>query len=61
MYFSKAKVKDDPLVIQLTFEPSGRPMEEKNYYNQDKQNICVVCGKDGSYIRKSVIPHEYRK
>ena len=36
-------------------------MEEKNYYLQDKENVCVVCGSEDSYIRKNILPHEYRK
>ncbi|KAK2157407.1 hypothetical protein LSH36_192g01012 [Paralvinella palmiformis] len=55
------KVGDDPLTVQLTFEPSGRPMNEMNYYLQVKDNQCVVCGKRDSYIRKNVVPREYRK
>ena len=47
--------------VRLTFEPSGRPIDEQNYYTQDKVNVCVVCGADNTYIRKSVIPHEYRR
>lgn len=26
-----------------------------------KENLCVVCGKTDTYIRKNIIPHEYRK
>ena len=47
--------------VRLTFEPSGRPIDEQNYYTQDKVNVCLVCGADNTYIRKSVIPHEYRR
>ena len=59
--FILEKVGDDPLTVQLTFEPSGRPMNEMNYYLQVKDNQCVVCGKRDSYIRKNVVPREYRK
>jgi len=31
------------------------------YYTQEKANQCVVCGSNGSYIRKNVVPREYRK
>lgn len=55
---------EEPLVVRLTFEPSGRPQVEREdgrFYLQERHNICVTCGKDQSYIRKNVVPHEYRK
>ncbi|ESO93138.1 hypothetical protein LOTGIDRAFT_119943, partial [Lottia gigantea] len=55
------KVKDDPLTVRLKFEPSGRPESENNYYLQFKDNMCVVCGRSESYIRKFIVPQEYRK
>ena len=55
------KISDDPLTVQLRFEPAGRPLDERNYYLQEKDNVCVVCGTDNTYIKKCVIPHEYRK
>ncbi|XP_064602350.1 exonuclease 3'-5' domain-containing protein 2-like isoform X1 [Liolophura sinensis] len=55
------KVCDDPLTVRLYFEPSGRPDSGRNYYLQDKENICVVCGHSNTYIRKIIVPHEYRK
>lgn len=54
-------VSENPLIIRLKFEPSGRPESSENYYLQEKDNICVVCGKPEDYLRKNVIPHEYRK
>ena len=55
------QVSDDPLTVQLLFEPSGRPLSEQNYYLYEKDNLCVVCGAADSYIRKNIIPREYRK
>ena len=55
------KVEDDPFTVRLLFEPAGRPKNEFNYYLQEKNNVCVVCGAAESFIRKNVIPHEYRK
>ncbi len=52
---------DDPLTVRLLFEPSGRPEQETNYYLQDKENMCVVCGMKESYIKKNIIPRDYRK
>lgn len=57
-------VSEEPLVVRLNFEPAGRPqteLQDGQFYLQERQNLCVVCGKDQSYIRKNVVPHEYRK
>ncbi|XP_003388132.1 PREDICTED: exonuclease 3'-5' domain-containing protein 2-like isoform X2 [Amphimedon queenslandica] len=54
-------VSEDPPVLQLLFEPSGKPKKDREYYLTEKENICVVCGRKDSYIRKNVVPHEYRK
>ena len=56
------KVSDDPLTVRLKFEPSGRPSGKSGeYYTSAKTNQCVVCGHEKSFLRKSVVPHEYRK
>ncbi|XP_028839877.1 exonuclease 3'-5' domain-containing protein 2 isoform X2 [Denticeps clupeoides] len=52
---------EDPFVVRLLFEPSGRPDSQQDYYLTAKQNLCVVCGKADSYIRKNIVPHEYRR
>lgn len=57
-------VTEDPLVVKLNFEPAGRPQSERGdgqFYLQERHNMCVVCGKDDSYIRKNIVPLEYRK
>ncbi|KAM7159144.1 exonuclease 3'-5' domain-containing protein 2 [Molossus nigricans] len=54
-------VSEEPFVVKLQFEPAGRPESPGDYYLMVKENLCVVCGKKDSYIRKNVIPHEYRK
>ncbi|OWR40731.1 3-5 exonuclease [Danaus plexippus plexippus] len=55
-------IKDDPLTIRLAFEPAGRSVGEVGrYYTLVKENKCVVCGAMDSYIRKNVVPREYRK
>lgn len=54
-------MSEDPPVLQLLFEPSGKPKKDREYYLTEKENICVVCGRKDSYIRKNVVPHEYRK
>ena len=55
------KVSENPLVVKLKFEPSGRPKSERNYYLQLKENMCVVCGTTEGYARKFIVPQEYRK
>jgi exonuclease 3'-5' domain-containing protein 2 len=56
------KVKDEPFTIRLKFEPKGRAVGEVGqYYLQEKENRCVVCGRTESYVRKNVVPREYRK
>ncbi|XP_053241041.1 exonuclease 3'-5' domain-containing protein 2 isoform X2 [Podarcis raffonei] len=54
-------VSMDPFIVKLQFEPSGRPESKVDYYLTVKENLCVVCGKRESYIRKNIVPHEYRK
>ncbi|XP_058839592.1 exonuclease 3'-5' domain-containing protein 2-like [Topomyia yanbarensis] len=56
-------VTDQPTyTIRLTFEPKGRAVGEVGrYYQTAKENRCVVCGARDSYIRKNVVPRDYRK
>lgn len=55
-------VKDDPFKVRLNFEPAGRAVGEVGrYYQMPKENQCVVCGWRDAYIRKNVVPREYRK
>lgn len=54
-------LSEDPFVVRLLFEPSGRPDSQQDYYLTAKENLCVVCGKADSYIRKNIVPHEYRR
>uniref|UniRef100_L7M0H0 Putative 3-5 exonuclease n=1 Tax=Rhipicephalus pulchellus TaxID=72859 RepID=L7M0H0_RHIPC len=52
---------DEPVAVQLNFEPSNRPVLDSQYYTQNKDNLCVVCNSKQSLVRKNVVPHEYRK
>ena len=53
---------ENETAVRLKFEPAGRPEGAAgDYYLADKCNQCVVCGKDESYLRKYIVPHEYRK
>ena len=46
------KVSEDPLIVRLKFEPSGRPEGKAGeYYLTVKPNICVVCGVGEAYLR----------
>lgn len=55
-------VSHSPMAVRLNFEPSGRPSTEYDqYYLTEKANVCVVCGNSESFLRKNIVPHEYRK
>lgn len=55
-------ISEDPLTVRLKFEPAGRAVGETGkYYQIAKENQCVVCGDKTEYIRKNVVPREYRK
>ncbi|XP_061708949.1 exonuclease 3'-5' domain-containing protein 2 isoform X1 [Cydia pomonella] len=57
-----AVVSEAPLTVRLRFEPAGRSVGAVGrYYQLAKENKCVVCGSTDSYIRKNVVPREYRK
>ncbi len=56
------KVCDEPPTVRLRFEPAGRPEGAAGeYYLNMKLNQCVVCGLSESYLRKYIVPHEYRR
>uniref|UniRef100_A0A336JZY7 Exonuclease 3'-5' domain-containing protein 2 n=1 Tax=Culicoides sonorensis TaxID=179676 RepID=A0A336JZY7_CULSO len=55
-------ISQEPFTIRLLFEPAGRAVGDVGkYYTIAKENRCVVCGKEESFIRKNVIPRDYRK
>ncbi|KAJ8733713.1 hypothetical protein PYW07_014264 [Mythimna separata] len=55
-------VNEEPFTVRLRFEPAGRAVGDVGrYYQLEKENKCVVCGSTNSYIRKNVVPREYRK
>lgn len=48
--------------MRLKFEPAGRAVGETGkYYQIAKENQCVVCGDSEKYVRKNVVPREYRR
>lgn len=55
-------ISENPFTVRLNFEPAGRNVGDAGqYYATPKENFCVVCGKSNSYIRKYIVPREYRK
>ncbi|KAE8745416.1 hypothetical protein FOCC_FOCC007797 [Frankliniella occidentalis] len=57
-------VDTEPLKIQLNFQPAvNRSLNgtSAEYYTFAKKNQCVACGRKESYVRKKIVPHEYRK
>lgn len=55
-------ISESPFTVRLKFEPAGRAVGETGrYYQTAKINQCVVCGAKEKYIRKNIIPREYRK
>ncbi|KAH8419192.1 hypothetical protein KR222_010059 [Zaprionus bogoriensis] len=56
------QIADKPFTVRLNFEPAGRAVGDVGrYYQTPKENQCVVCGRRDAYIRKNVVPREYRK
>lgn len=54
-------INQNPLEIQLNFEPKGNGRAEDEYYLQQMQNICVSCGKDNNLNRHHIVPVCFRK
>jgi len=53
--------KDEPFTVRLLFEPSGKPKPDADYYTTVKENVCTVCGSTENFVKKNIIPHDYRK
>lgn len=53
--------KEDPPTIRLNFEPSGRGNKNDDFYLQEKENICVVCGTNKNLSKHHVVPYCFRK
>ncbi|EDX13367.1 GD20659 [Drosophila simulans] len=55
-------ISEEPFTVRLNFEPAGRAVGDVGrFYQTPKENQCVVCGDRDAYIRKNVVPREYRK
>jgi len=50
-----------PLVIRLNFVPNGKGHADDSFYLQDRQNICVCCGRLDSLTKHHVVPYCYRR
>lgn len=51
----------NPLSIKLTFTPKGKANHENEYFLQDKENKCVVCGASEHLTKHHVVPTCFRK
>ncbi|XP_058118228.1 exonuclease 3'-5' domain-containing protein 2 [Anopheles ziemanni] len=55
-------VCQEPYTVRLRFEPAGRAVDDPGkYYQQVKENICVVCGATECFNRKNIVPRDYRR
>jgi hypothetical protein len=54
-------VTEEPMVIQLTFEPKGRGQNGDAYALGEKLNKCAVCGTEEDLTRHHIVPYTYRK
>ncbi|XP_071089719.1 exonuclease 3'-5' domain-containing protein 2-like [Haliotis cracherodii] len=59
------KISDDPFIVQLKYELEMTNEDEvhDNLYedNEDTVAMCVVCGRTHAFIKKYVIPTEYKR
>jgi exonuclease 3'-5' domain-containing protein 2 len=53
-------VADKPFTIQLLFEPKGLGIGSDPFYNEERQNQCVVCGAKSKLTKHHVVPTAYR-
>ena len=54
-------IEEDPMVIQLLFEPKGKGQIGDAYALGEKFNKCVVCGCEEDLTRHHIVPYTYRK
>ena len=59
------QISKDPPVFKLIFEPNARGCVDENlkisnFYIEERNNCCVICGKTENYLRFHVIPILYR-
>jgi len=54
-------ISDDPMTIQLNFVPNGVGHNGDEYGLSEKENKCVVCGRETELTRHHIVPYTYRK
>jgi hypothetical protein len=54
-------VSDDPLIFRLLFVPNGHGTAGDTYSLLEKENRCVVCGKEHDLTKHHIVPYMYRK
>lgn len=54
-------ISEDPLTIQLNFEPGGKGEDGDAYQLAEKDNNCVVCGRDDYNTKHHIVEYEYRQ
>ncbi|XP_067656926.1 exonuclease 3'-5' domain-containing protein 2-like isoform X2 [Haliotis asinina] len=59
------KISDDPFIVQLKYE-LDKTYENEDYDNlygdsEDEVAMCAVCGRTEAFIKKYVIPTEYKR
>jgi len=52
---------EDPTAIQLNFVPGGHGEDGDAYQLADKNNHCVVCGRDDYNTKHHIVEYEYRQ
>lgn len=54
-------INESPLVIRLKFQPNGNGHANDNFYLQERENICVSCGRNDLLTKHHVVPYCYRR
>lgn len=54
-------ISEQPLTIQLNFEPAGNGEHGDAYQLSEKHNNCVVCGRDDYNTKHHIVEYEYRQ
>lgn len=54
-------ISDDPPIIRLKFEPSGREGLNDPFLNEGKPNICIVCGTNEDLTKHHIVPYSFVK
>lgn len=54
-------VSEDPIVVRLSFVPSGMGRDGDEFYLTPRENKCVVCGTDQRLTRHHVVPQAFRR